>query len=116
MLQSFSGINEVCVVGVFDEILGQAIQAFVVTDSEPAPTEKEIKKLCLSHLENFMVPKEIVFLNSLPKTPNGKVNKIVLKEIIANGIAPQDTISNTNSNNRKPENSGGQRAVRQLAE
>ncbi len=116
VLQSFSGINEVCVVGVFDEILGQAIQAFVVTDSEPAPTEKEIKKLCLLHLENFMVPKEIVFLNSLPKTPNGKVNKIILKEMIANEIAHQDTLSNTHSNNRKPENSGGQRADRHLAE
>jgi len=43
-------------------------------------TEKEIKRVCSKHLENFMVPHQIVFLQSLPKSPNGKIDKKALKE------------------------------------
>ena len=38
-------------------------------------TEREIIKSCQSKLENFMVPREIVFVPELPQTESGKVRK-----------------------------------------
>jgi acyl-CoA synthetase (AMP-forming)/AMP-acid ligase II len=38
-------------------------------------SEREILRECLQRLENFMVPKHVVFLESLPKTTTGKIKK-----------------------------------------
>ena len=40
-----------------------------------ALTEKQLQKECQSRLENFMVPKHIVLVPSLPKTDTGKIKK-----------------------------------------
>ncbi len=80
VLLSIKGVDEAGVIGVYDEALGQAIQAFVVRDTVSELSEKEIRKHCLSHLENFMAPRDIIFLDELPKTSNGKIDKLALKE------------------------------------
>jgi acyl-CoA synthetase (AMP-forming)/AMP-acid ligase II len=75
------GISEAAVIGVQDELLGEAVKAFIALDDGCTLTEKEIKAICLSKLENFMVPKSIVFLPELPKTTTGKIQKKALKTI-----------------------------------
>lgn len=82
VLHGISGVKEVGVVGVQDEVLGQAINAFVVMEADSDLNDKKIKKYCLSHLENFMVPGEIIFLDKLPKTSNGKIDKLALQEMV----------------------------------
>jgi acyl-coenzyme A synthetase/AMP-(fatty) acid ligase len=42
-------------------------------------TEKQVMKYCTEKMESFMVPKYVEFMDSLPKTPNGKINKKLLK-------------------------------------
>lgn len=74
-LHGMPGIKEIAVIGINDEVFGQAIKAFVVAEDQAELNDKKVKKYCLSHLENFMVPKEIVFVDSLPKTANGKIDK-----------------------------------------
>ncbi|HEY3594840.1 MAG TPA: fatty acid--CoA ligase, partial [Polyangiaceae bacterium] len=56
-------------------ILGQAVKAFVVLEEGAKLSEKDIMRECQQRLENFMVPKIVSFVPSLPKTTTGKIKK-----------------------------------------
>jgi len=75
------------VIGVPDEILGQAIKAFVAFKDGQILNERDIIRHCKRNLEDFMVPKEILFMRNLPKSPNGKIDKISLKRVSEQEIA-----------------------------
>jgi acyl-coenzyme A synthetase/AMP-(fatty) acid ligase len=74
-IHSIEGVAEVAVIGVPDEILGQAIKGFIVSSNGARLTEKYILRYCSNMMETFMLPKHIVFVEELPKTPNGKIDK-----------------------------------------
>jgi len=78
VLHGMPGIREAAVVGVSDPVLGQVIRAYVALEPDAKLSDREIIKYCLGHLENFMVPKEIVFMPELPKTNTGKISKKTL--------------------------------------
>ena len=77
------GVREAAVVGMDDEILGQAVVAFVVSEPDGGPTEKEVLRGCRASLEAFMVPERVVFLPEMPRSPHGKVARQDLKRLIS---------------------------------
>jgi len=75
VVSTVKGVREVAVIGVQDETLGQAIKCFVVTEPGKNIGMREIRKVCVEKLENFMVPKYIEIVADLPKTDTGKISK-----------------------------------------
>jgi long-chain acyl-CoA synthetase len=75
LLHGLSGISQVAVVGVPDDLLGEALRAYVVLEERAVLTEEQILRFARSKLENFMVPREVVLLDELPHTESGKVRK-----------------------------------------
>lgn len=75
------GILETAVVGVEDEVLGEAIKAFVVKKNNGVVLdEQDIISFCKQRLPTFKVPKYVEFRDTLPKTGSGKINKLELKK------------------------------------
>ncbi len=77
VLYGLPGVVEAAVVGAPDAILGQAIKALVVTNDESL-TERDVLRHCRANLEDYMVPKYVVFEESLPKTTSGKIRKTAI--------------------------------------
>jgi fatty-acyl-CoA synthase len=73
-------VVEVAAVGVRDGQFGQRLRAFVVT-SEPHPSEDELKDWVRQNLARYKVPREIVFLDELPRNATGKILKRELTEL-----------------------------------
>ncbi len=75
-------VHEVAVVGNEDEILGEAIKAYVVLKADNKIKEREIVVHCRKNLPAYKVPHQVEFLPELPKTATGKIQK---KKLIADG-------------------------------
>ena len=75
MINQHQKVSESCVVGIPDEKWGEKVVAAVVSKPGMALTEKEIKDYCKSHLLDWKCPKEVFFLEELPRNKMGKVMK-----------------------------------------
>ncbi|HOX25362.1 MAG TPA: class I adenylate-forming enzyme family protein [Candidatus Krumholzibacteria bacterium] len=75
-----AGVQEVCVVGVPDELLGEAIEAYVVLRPGSALAANSVQQHCRENLALYKVPRAVHFLAALPKNSSGKVLR---QELIA---------------------------------
>jgi acyl-CoA synthetase (AMP-forming)/AMP-acid ligase II len=74
-IYSLEGVLDAAVVGISDDLLGEAVKAFIVLKDGVMLTEKDVIRHCLARLESFMVPKHVQFVADLPKTDTGKIRK-----------------------------------------
>jgi acyl-CoA synthetase (AMP-forming)/AMP-acid ligase II len=80
LLADHEGVVEVAVIGVEDEEFGQRLKAFVVTASEADVTEEELQAHVKANLASYKSPREIEFMDELPRNATGKILKRVLRE------------------------------------
>jgi acyl-CoA synthetase (AMP-forming)/AMP-acid ligase II len=81
VLHGIRGVREAAVVGVPDTLFGEAVRAFVALEEGSDLTPREIIAACRELLESFMVPKDVVLMQELPKTATGKITKRALREL-----------------------------------
>jgi acyl-CoA synthetase (AMP-forming)/AMP-acid ligase II len=75
VLYEHDAVLEVAVVGRPDDRWGEVPVAFVVLRPERSATVEELVEHCRGQLARFKVPKDVTFLEALPRNPSGKVLK-----------------------------------------
>ena len=73
-------VEEVEVVGLAHPRWVEAVAAVVKLKVGAQVTEAELMEHCKTHLSSFKVPKTIIFVEALPKTPTGKILKREMRE------------------------------------
>jgi malonyl-CoA/methylmalonyl-CoA synthetase len=79
LLEGCPGVTEVAVVGLPDEEFGERVTAVVVR-TDPELTEREIQDFCRDDLASYKKPREVVFVDELPRNAMGKVLKHEVRE------------------------------------
>jgi acyl-CoA synthetase (AMP-forming)/AMP-acid ligase II len=80
LLADHGAVVEVAVIGVDDEEFGQRLKAFVVAEAEAEVSEEELRAHIKANLASYKAPREIEFLEELPRNATGKVLKRELHE------------------------------------
>ena len=80
LISNYEGVDEVAVIGVDDEKFGQRLKAFVVLTDGKQASDDDLKAYVKENLAGYKVPREIVFLDELPRNATGKVLKRELVE------------------------------------
>jgi long-chain acyl-CoA synthetase len=75
-------VKETVVLGMPDEVLGEAVIAFVTLYPGSVASEQEIIRECKSRLELYMIPSRLIIIDQMPKSPNGKIDKSELKQAV----------------------------------
>ncbi|WP_226481983.1 long-chain-fatty-acid--CoA ligase [Natrinema amylolyticum] len=73
-------VADAAVAGIPDERRGETVKAFIVRTPEGDVTEEEIKEYCLTNMAEYKHPREVEFVQELPRTTTGKVQKFKLRE------------------------------------
>jgi 2-aminobenzoate-CoA ligase len=83
-LLSHPDVIECAVIGADDPERGQRVQAYIVLHKDAEPTEEKIKQL-QDHVKQviapYKYPRQIHFIDALPKTPSGKIQRYLLKTL-----------------------------------
>jgi fatty-acyl-CoA synthase len=88
LLLRHPAVQEVAVVGMAHERWGEAPHAFVILQPGAAVTEEELRRFARDTMAHFKVPHSFRFVDELPKTATGKIQKFILRGGQA-GIARQ---------------------------
>ncbi|GAB3099938.1 acyl-CoA ligase (AMP-forming), exosortase A system-associated [Aestuariicella hydrocarbonica] len=79
-------IKEAVAIGVPHPDLGQAI--VLVASARATPDKDAIVQYCRQHLPNFMIPRDVIFMDNLPRNPNGKIDRKALSQSFESLFTP----------------------------
>jgi fatty-acyl-CoA synthase len=77
-LTAHPDVVDAAVIGVPDDDYGQRLRSFVVARQGASLTEQDVKDYVKGRLARFKVPREVMFVDQLPRNPTGKVIKRLL--------------------------------------
>jgi fatty-acyl-CoA synthase len=80
VIQKHPGVSQVAVIGVPHHDWGEAVMAVIVPNLQNPPTTESVLELCNQNLSKYKRPKEVRFIESLPLTPYGKIDKKALRK------------------------------------
>lgn len=83
LLYAYPGVTEAAVIGVPDELRGQAVRAYLVLAEGFALDKKAIREYLQANLAGYKIPRDFIQLDALPKNQTGKILKRVLRDQIA---------------------------------
>jgi fatty-acyl-CoA synthase len=85
LLITHDGVVEAAVIGVDDEEFHKRLAAYVVVKPDAALSEDDVREFIKQNLARFKVPRDVIFVEELPRNPSGKVLKRQLREMHAAG-------------------------------
>ncbi|MBS0641848.1 MAG: AMP-binding protein, partial [Proteobacteria bacterium] len=80
-------VAEVHVFGVPDDRYGEEVCAWIRLKPGTAATEEDIRGFCRGRITHFKIPRYVRFVDSFPLTASGKIQKFVLREMMAEELA-----------------------------
>ncbi len=96
-LARHEAVTEVAAVGIDDDDFGKRLRAFVVVGADAEVTEDDLKAWVKDNLARYKVPREIVFLDELPRNATGKVLKRELAHTDGESDSTPDSKSDSKS-------------------
>ena len=85
-------LAEAAAIGVAHHQLGQAIVLICVSRNKLEDDEKAVIKHCKHQLPSYMVPSTVIFVESLPRNPNGKIDRKVLANEYQGLFAQEESV------------------------
>jgi len=79
-------VVDAAVIGIPSEQWGESVLAFLVVQGNEKPTTEDLIEFCRSHLAGYKLPRQVEFVNVLPRNASGKVLKNQLREPYWEGI------------------------------
>lgn len=73
LLAGHPDVADVAVIGVDDEQFGKRLRAFIVLELDADPAPDDLKTHVKTHLARYKVPRDVVFVEDLPRNPTGKL-------------------------------------------
>lgn len=87
VLETHASVREAAVAGLPDERLGEVpVAAVELEPGQEFPGEAELKALCRGQLTPYEVPKHIIVLDELPRTPSMKVSRVELVDQVRTAL------------------------------
>ena len=90
-IQEHPAVREVAVVGAEDRLRGVVPKAFLILEEGSRVDAQEIRAFCSTRLADYMVPKEIEFVDDFPRIGSGKIDKLRLDAARSGRAAPRPT-------------------------